>query len=922
MNHSVLSNAHPVVSVVMTTYNHERFIRAAIESCLAQTFEDFELIVVNDGSTDGTEAIVRSFQDPRLVLISQENAGPSLATNAGIAAARGEFVALMSGDDMCMPTRLEREVALARSASGAVVFSHVSFIDGEGRELPPPPWADDLFNVSQLSRTEILRRFFETGNFLSAPSALIPRQLLLDAGAMQPCLFQLQDFELWTRLIQRAEFVIAPERLIRYRVHEHNLSRSSQETNNALQHESHLVYRALVDSLDPNFFYALYGRPHGGLEVSDLAVKLDKAFFLLQFGRPMLTAIANELLYQVLETEAGRTMARERYGFTPKAFWMGLKTDAAAPQANNLQGELHRLQVENHLMRHRLNRVTIKIAEKLLGFSDSTPALKRALWVFYGPVKKVVSVLNRSTQGAAKFGFSFSVAYMSARAARKLNPRYEAPLLGVAQARYAYHPLVNARLAQHHHAKGDAKRALRHYRRAFLGDLYLFIDHPDWLGQFTDLLRTHAGPSELPSVYRRLRSQGVSAERLDLHFRESERDGEDATEKASAAPATLNRAILGIAPLDEWLSESGQPRVNFAPEGAFEFQLPAVQGEPRDSEIYRLDVPPRFVATLSDVAVGPGFSVVSPEARKLIVYEPASHPKFGLVSGLRGLVTPLPGSSEMVWLSWQVKRRIQLPEAILLSGRCSFNFYHWLIEYLPRLKEIEARGGLSDVPVLVSNQMPFQHYEALSVFLSPDQPIVSLDPRTLAEVERLHVPSFSTYVPDDFDSPLWKMGVVSRAHVEFLRERVLGAIGDEASASSPRKVFLSRARNVGRAMSNEREIVKLCRDAGFTVVYPELMSFREQVECFRHADVIMGPSGAAFANVVFCRPGTRVYALTSERLKTFSNFANLATTVGCDFTLVTGPNDRPPEAFAREEDYAHSSYTVPLHRIRAVLSGL
>lgn len=906
----------------MTTYNHERFIQAAIESCLAQTLEDFELIVVNDGSTDGTEAIVRSFQDPRLVLITQENAGPSLATNAGVAAARGEYVALMSGDDVCMSTRLEREVAAARSAPGSVVFSHVSFIDGENGEIPSPPWADDVFNVPQLSRTEILRRFFETGNFLSAPSALIPRQLLLEAGPMHSCLFQLQDFELWTRLIQRVEFVMVSEPLIRYRLHAHNLSRASDETNNALRQESHLVYRTLIDSLAPELFYALYGRLHGDDAPSSLTLALDKAFFLLQFGRPALTAIANEMLYQVLETETGRSLARVRYGFTPQAFWMGLKTESTTLQADRLQGELHRLQVENQVMGLRLNRVTIRLVEKLLSVSDSTPALKRALWVFYRPIKRIAPVLNRTIKGVTKFGLAFSAAYMAARAAGNLFPKLECPLFEVAHGRYAFHPLVNARLGQLHHAKGNSKRALRHYRRAFLGDLFLFVDRPDWLGHFTDLLRHHAGISELHYVYHRLRTLGVPADRLDVHFLEPERDAGTDAGMAAASPVTLNRAIVGVVPLEEWLVEAGQPCERFTPEGTFEFQLPAVSGEDRNPERYRLEVPSPFVATLSNVAVGPGFSVVSPDVRKLIVYEPASHPKFGQVSGLRGLVTALPGNPELVWLTWQAKRRIHLPEAILLSGRCSINFFHWLIEYLPRLKEIEARGGLSDVPVLVSHQMPLQHYEALSIFLPPDQPIVYLDPQTLADVERLHVPSFSTYVPDDFDSPLWKMGVISRTHIEFLRERVLGAIGEEVSGQAPRKIFLSRARNVGRAMSNEREVVKLCREAGFTVVFPELMSFHEQVECFRHADVIMGPSGAAFANVVFCRPGTQVYALTSERLKTFSNFANLATTVGCTFTLVTGPNDRPPEAYASAEDYAHSSYTVPLDRIRTVLSQL
>ncbi|MHB8577692.1 MAG: glycosyltransferase family 2 protein, partial [Dehalococcoidia bacterium] len=98
----------PQVSVVMVTYNHERYIGDAVQSVLAQTFSDFELIIVNDGSVDGTERIIRTLPDPRVTYIQQQNQGPSAAVNTGIAFASGKFVAFMTGDDVCHPSRLER----------------------------------------------------------------------------------------------------------------------------------------------------------------------------------------------------------------------------------------------------------------------------------------------------------------------------------------------------------------------------------------------------------------------------------------------------------------------------------------------------------------------------------------------------------------------------------------------------------------------------------------------------------------------------------------------------------------------------------------------------------------------------------------------------------------------------------------------
>src|SRR5579872_7310553 len=91
----------PLISVVLITYNHEKYIAEAIQSILDQTFTDFELIIVNDGSTDKTEEIIKSFNDKRINYIYQKNQGPSVTTNVGIMAAKGKYIAIMPGDDVC-----------------------------------------------------------------------------------------------------------------------------------------------------------------------------------------------------------------------------------------------------------------------------------------------------------------------------------------------------------------------------------------------------------------------------------------------------------------------------------------------------------------------------------------------------------------------------------------------------------------------------------------------------------------------------------------------------------------------------------------------------------------------------------------------------------------------------------------------------
>jgi len=101
-----------MISVVIAVYNGEAYVADAIRSVLAQAGVELELIVVDDGSTDATPGITRGFSDPRLTVLRQENRGVAAARNAGIARARGEFIAFLDADDVWLPTKLQRQMQL------------------------------------------------------------------------------------------------------------------------------------------------------------------------------------------------------------------------------------------------------------------------------------------------------------------------------------------------------------------------------------------------------------------------------------------------------------------------------------------------------------------------------------------------------------------------------------------------------------------------------------------------------------------------------------------------------------------------------------------------------------------------------------------------------------------------------------------
>jgi glycosyltransferase involved in cell wall biosynthesis len=199
------------VSVVLPVRDGERFVREAVESVLAQTYADLELIVVDDGSTDATPEILLGFRDERLRVLQQDPAGLVAALRRGFAEARAPLVARMDADDVSEPTRLERQVELLeRRPRAGMVATWTAVIDEEGRELrrevlPPAP--------EDLARRLLLRNPFQHG------SVVVRRDALEAAGGYRDDYGANEDYDLWRRLARSWELACVPEVLYRYRVH-------------------------------------------------------------------------------------------------------------------------------------------------------------------------------------------------------------------------------------------------------------------------------------------------------------------------------------------------------------------------------------------------------------------------------------------------------------------------------------------------------------------------------------------------------------------------------------------------------------------------------------------------------------------------------------------------------------------------------
>lgn len=209
----------PRVTVVIAVYKRTQFLREAIESVLAQTFQDFELILVEDGS-DVAEGVAKEYAN-RLRYVWQEHQGVSKARNAGAAMGSAPWIAFLDDDDLWLPQKLERQLRVAGAAPEvALVHTDHLFREVDGSERPGPRRTPTAHVPSGWVGREL---FLE--NFVITSSVLIRREAFESVGGFDVSLRLVEDYDLWMRISRRFPVTFIPERLTIYRVHGSNMTR-------------------------------------------------------------------------------------------------------------------------------------------------------------------------------------------------------------------------------------------------------------------------------------------------------------------------------------------------------------------------------------------------------------------------------------------------------------------------------------------------------------------------------------------------------------------------------------------------------------------------------------------------------------------------------------------------------------------------
>ena len=213
--------AVPKVTVVMPVYNGERFLRGSLDSVFAQTFQDFEILCVDDGSTDRSAAVFEQYGQ-RIRVLRQSNAGQSAARNAGVTLANGQYVAFLDQDDLWYPTKLMNQVA-ALDADSDVVLAHCDFdrIDDGGRMMQEGVGMSERAGALASPMGQLI------GEALIFPSAMMIRKTAYERiGGFHHELQGFEDFDLIARLKQQGRFVMLEETGMAYRVHGHGFTRA------------------------------------------------------------------------------------------------------------------------------------------------------------------------------------------------------------------------------------------------------------------------------------------------------------------------------------------------------------------------------------------------------------------------------------------------------------------------------------------------------------------------------------------------------------------------------------------------------------------------------------------------------------------------------------------------------------------------
>jgi len=355
--------------------------------------------------------------------------------------------------------------------------------------------------------------------------------------------------------------------------------------------------------------------------------------------------------------------------------------------------------------------------------------------------------------------------------------------------------------------------------------------------------------------------------------------------------------------------------------GSCTFTLPGVMGYFPDTKV-RVPMPFEGCAVVENAQVAGAFSILDDQG-SIVVYDLAGHPQHDYVAGHYSLMKGSSLAMDRAVMYYPYKAQAHLPSAIHLAGRSFDNYFHWMVEYLPRMLNAIEAGVPRGTPLIAPANIPKTMRRALELVNDDYFSIHWHTSDTLLKVDRLYVPSMQSFIVDGHSLPFWMIGALSSRHLRFVRDRILQHIAKDSDHSRfPERVFLLRG-NRARVVSTEKKIRAALEREGFISLDPATLCFEDQVRLFRDAKVIVGGSGAGFANLMFCTQSPDVLAFIGSHNEDFTLFSNLFQAVaGGRYTQILGEPEMSASSAVSQDYYVHVNFSIKMSDVLMVLRRL
>ncbi len=276
-----------MVSVLMCTYNREAYLQRAIESVLNQTYQEIELVIVDDGSTDGTKQMMSEYQDERIKFLPLEyNSFYCNAANQGLELCTGDYVAFMNSDDEWMPEKIEKQVEfMEQNPEYGACFTSVCLMNNKGEDITEQclGWKQ-LFATNYETQKEWINHLFFKSSCLCHPSALVRKSVIEKVGGFNLMYRQLADYDLWIRIVEQTPICVLQEPLIKFRWDTGDQTQVSSDTegNRARTYNEQMMIRRntiqrLTDEQMITFFGDMFRNPFSKTHVE---IEFEKGFLL------------------------------------------------------------------------------------------------------------------------------------------------------------------------------------------------------------------------------------------------------------------------------------------------------------------------------------------------------------------------------------------------------------------------------------------------------------------------------------------------------------------------------------------------------------------------------------------------------------------------------------------------------------------